>query len=49
MTKILILGTGSIAQKHYKVLSNLSSISDVKFFSKEITIILKKFRVIVKF
>tara|TARA_Y100000816_G_C26086166_1_gene573194 strand:- start:1055 stop:1969 length:915 start_codon:yes stop_codon:yes gene_type:complete len=34
MTKILILGTGSIAQKHYKVLSNLSSISDVKFFSK---------------
>ena len=34
MTKILILGTGSIAQKHYKAVSNLSTINDVKFFSK---------------
>ena len=34
MIKILIIGTGSIAKKHYNALINFSSINEIKFFTK---------------
>ena len=34
MIKVLIIGTGSIAKKHYKAMVNFTSINKIRFFSK---------------